>query len=1575
MSVSILVDYIHNDHTPIQIKCAKNVEFGTFNQLIANQLKLFDVYGFKIGHIAHNEQIHLVNETNCSLILAGVSYLSAQQMIETVIDVCNKSTNVNDCKQIYISWFKEHNISGNVFVNFKHKDFSESIIKYANNNTKLRESSVELFKQLCIYDYATIFDTQSIINVVVGCDPEIPIIKDVYCDIKDEFNIKIQSQLINTFVFDIETENKQDSIILDSNKHTTKDLNTKISGKPNIKYRFRVKAINPFGESNWSKWSQYVDTFTKYDTMIKLGVDIYGVINSMKKDGVDITKITAFEKKHNVYEENIDRQTEIELKTKKYALTGNNITMRRLHWKRLNPETLKGSIWEHLDETKIDYDVNDFESHFKAQTRKVEFDEKKNPNQGKGICDLIKREFVSKERAHFVLIGLRSLKLTNDEIRSAVLNMDEVIVTHDVLAKLLEMRPTTEEQIDAKKQIIQEGTGNIEDYGDVEQFFYVLSEFNNLEQRLKLWLFVKEFDDIYDSIKAQYQMIASMCDRIKNSLDLKLLLSIILSFGNHMNSGTRKGQAHGFYITILTQMTSIKSIIINDNRSLLMYIYEFCDEKYPNALNVLNELLEPLRAVTSIELKMLKQSHQQIQHNMLKIFNLLTANHTENYISNINDRFIFFLNQFYQDTSLKMRNLNAMIKNVAGKERSVMEEFCYGTEKKPETVESFFKIWLQFLEDLNTSEQQLIKMKHQKRIVNRRTDRDKKWTKSMVWEQLTTEEIQVDEDELLEITTQIPNINKQFSSSRLLNSITKMKSQSEIIATDNKARADIVSVMIDYIYNDDLPVKVEFDICIEFHAFKQLIIDCLQLNYGDEIKIGHYGQDKKMRLITEKNFGKLLPVIGGTSLAMNICTTLFVGYKPVLPTIEHINHANDKLIINLKSKQLNTFCFEIKSDDAQYAIPSQRNTTKTLNMEITGVHPNAKYHIRIKAINLFGETNWSGWHSQKHDEEKITFSETSITGKQTLKTRDKNINDLPLHCFSVQDICQKLQQWLFNDVKHKKYLLQTQKIFKQHQLNGQKMFYLSAHDVKCIVKGEMLQFVTVETLNMIFDYFSKWKNLHHDSITSIPAEQIAEILYNHPVDRLVRRINDEHIDGEMMVEILEKGDDEIFSLTTGWDNEDIEQVKLLLLKCSSMTKKQFRHHFYRTLVLNNKSISHTIISKIREMFDKIDTEKIHYQIKNNRNSTEMQICCDKISNMVDEIVKNKDNHDDLIKLTYDAVAKCFIPDNHLLLDTHDWSCTNCGNYNFRQWINGKMNDNLSICSLCGISQVDSIILKIRNHDTFVMVNIDDNDSSCHEKDQKTNDDIDILLQEIINTQNIDLMCLNRNDNKQCPSILRLCKQLIIYKRGLQSISNKSNKTTNINKTIEVDVNTFVDNETYRDIFISTAKSIQKITDHHMKLLMEMLQSDIVYLNDVKEFVSIGRKKFAVEIKKATKMSTSAAARLYSKIKTALKQAAQRKQFGKFLSDLDLNNIDHDYHHILKIHITDGNKNSIKNVFRMFNTAIHYEDSDSIENCVSLKRQQHRVRDRKSEYQFDEEKETKNKNTNNAEDKNIWTLKQ
>ena len=285
----------------------------------------------------------------------------------------------------------------------------------------------------------------------------------------------------------------------------------------------------------------------------------------------------------------------------------------------------------------------------------------------------------------------------------------------DTLAKLMDISPTSDEQTSTEKNIITNGTGNPKHYGQVEQFFYCLYDFYNLNQRLKLWMFKQTFAEIQDSLLSQYKAVQTACLTIKSNKDLIKLFTIILAFGNHMNSGTRKGAAYGFNLKILAELSQIKSM--DGTLSFLMFLYEFCDSKYPKIIDTMTNLTKLLKGAASMEMEVLKTAYSRIKDNMTQIKNLVTSDEIENY--DIDDKFIPIMTKFHKKAVPLMKKFNLTVSNAVTSTKRVIKKFAFGTEEDPQSIEVLFKLLYNFCLDFEKARDKLIKREkeRQKRIL------------------------------------------------------------------------------------------------------------------------------------------------------------------------------------------------------------------------------------------------------------------------------------------------------------------------------------------------------------------------------------------------------------------------------------------------------------------------------------------------------------------------------------------------------------------------------------------------------------------------------------------------------------------------------------------------------------------------------------------------------------------------------------------------------------------------------------------------------------------------------------------
>eukprot|EP01084_Bolivina_argentea_P073751 133823_1 len=120
--------------------------------------------------------------------------------------------------------------------------------------------------------------------------------------------------------------------------------------------------------------------------------------------------------------------------------------------------------------------------------------------------------------------------------------------------------------------------------------------------------------------------------------------------------------------------------------------------------------------------------------------------------------------------------------------------------------------------------------------------------------------------------------------------------------------------------------------------------------------------------------------------------------------------------------------------------------------------------------------------------------------------------------------------------------------------------------------------------------------------------------------------------------------------------------------------------------------------------------------------------------------------------------------------------------------------------------------------------------------------------------------------------------------------------------------------------------MSKLQENDKNLLLKMFNDNVNDINNAKTFINMNRLVFAKYVSKCTQLKRYVGARLYSAIFKQLKQTAQTNQFGRFLSDLDMDAVNSDYYHILNAHINNGTENTIKNTLQFFENVVHYNDT-------------------------------------------------
>uniref|UniRef100_A0A4W4FTK6 Dishevelled associated activator of morphogenesis 1b n=1 Tax=Electrophorus electricus TaxID=8005 RepID=A0A4W4FTK6_ELEEL len=248
--------------------------------------------------------------------------------------------------------------------------------------------------------------------------------------------------------------------------------------------------------------------------------------------------------------------------------------LKSFNWAKLSENKLQGTVWMDLDDSKVfkSLDLEDIERTFSAYQRhfssfhKTRLGSEKQPNmvfyfkESEDDTMTMKKvkelSVIDGRRAQNCNILLSRLKLTNEEIKRAILTMDEQgDLPKDMLEQLLKFVP---EKSDV--DLLEEHKHELDRMARADRFLYEMSKINHYQQRLQSLYFKKKFTERVAETKPKIEALSRASKEVLKSSNLQQLLEVVLALGNYMNKGQR-GNAYGFRLSSLNKIADTKSSI------------------------------------------------------------------------------------------------------------------------------------------------------------------------------------------------------------------------------------------------------------------------------------------------------------------------------------------------------------------------------------------------------------------------------------------------------------------------------------------------------------------------------------------------------------------------------------------------------------------------------------------------------------------------------------------------------------------------------------------------------------------------------------------------------------------------------------------------------------------------------------------------------------------------------------------------------------------------------------------------------------------------------------------------------
>uniref|UniRef100_A0A8C4L3J4 Dishevelled associated activator of morphogenesis 2 n=1 Tax=Equus asinus asinus TaxID=83772 RepID=A0A8C4L3J4_EQUAS len=381
-------------------------------------------------------------------------------------------------------------------------------------------------------------------------------------------------------------------------------------------------------------------------------------------------------------------------------------------------ERVPGTVWNEIDDMQVFriLDLEDFEKMFSAyQRHQVRpyyslYSHIKQRNIILSISLFFKElSVIDGRRAQNCIILLSKLKLSNEEIRQAILKMDEQEdLAKDMLEQLLKFIPEKSD-ID----LLEEHKHEIERMARADRFLYDMSRIDHYQQRLQALFFKKKFQERLAEAKPKVEAILLASRELVRSKRLTQMLEVVLAIGNFMNKGQRGG-AYGFRVASLNKIADTKSSI-DRNISLLHYLIMILEKHFPDILNMPSEL-QHLPEAAKVNLAELEKEVGNLRRGLRAVE--VELEYQKRQMRDPNDKFVPVMSDFITVSSFSFSELEDQLSEARDKFSKALMHF--GEHDSKMQPDEFFGIFDTFLQAFSEARQDLEAMRRKKEEEERR---------------------------------------------------------------------------------------------------------------------------------------------------------------------------------------------------------------------------------------------------------------------------------------------------------------------------------------------------------------------------------------------------------------------------------------------------------------------------------------------------------------------------------------------------------------------------------------------------------------------------------------------------------------------------------------------------------------------------------------------------------------------------------------------------------------------------------------------------------------------------------------
>eukprot|EP00471_Norrisiella_sphaerica_P007452 CAMPEP_0184491838 /NCGR_PEP_ID=MMETSP0113_2-20130426/21466_1 /TAXON_ID=91329 /ORGANISM="Norrisiella sphaerica, Strain BC52" /LENGTH=1170 /DNA_ID=CAMNT_0026876373 /DNA_START=293 /DNA_END=3805 /DNA_ORIENTATION=+ len=237
--------------------------------------------------------------------------------------------------------------------------------------------------------------------------------------------------------------------------------------------------------------------------------------------------------------------------------------MKKLHWEVVKLPKLEDTLWADTL-ANVQFNRSEFEDLFQRPVRKKGKKKKKTETSTSGAQKQV--SLLDSKREVNISIALNAFKMSVERLCDSITHIETDVLTPERLNSLIKILPNEEEE-----KAVKAYRGDPKLLSTPSLFQYEMCKINSVRKRLEQVLFMSTLDTRTQDMSKNIRLIRKALSELTKNAALRKIMHLVLTVGNYMNFGTRKGTCHAFHISLLRKLNVTKS---GKGTSLIDWIVE-----------------------------------------------------------------------------------------------------------------------------------------------------------------------------------------------------------------------------------------------------------------------------------------------------------------------------------------------------------------------------------------------------------------------------------------------------------------------------------------------------------------------------------------------------------------------------------------------------------------------------------------------------------------------------------------------------------------------------------------------------------------------------------------------------------------------------------------------------------------------------------------------------------------------------------------------------------------------------------------------------------------------------------------